>query len=136
MIAKRYGEEGDPPFRTQRLFSENGLWYFETREGTQVGPYRDMREVKRALAVFLARRLLISKSSGVSDGSYIPGSQDGIEDMVEELFEYYLEYQLKGQTAAMLWGNQRIRELLRGSEGLMGRAARMDAIRYALNLES
>jgi hypothetical protein len=135
MIAKRYGEEGDPPFRTQRLFTENGQWYFDTREGTQVGPYHDINEVKKALAVFLAQRLLVSQGSVISDGSFVPGSQDGIELMVEELFEYFLEYKSNGQTAAMLWAHQRLRELLGSGEDLSGRSSRMDAIRYALNLE-
>ncbi|MEJ2455894.1 MAG: DUF6316 family protein [Candidatus Thiodiazotropha sp.] len=136
MVAKRYGEVDNPPFRTQRLFTENGQWYFDTREGTQVGPYHDINEVKKALAVFLAQRLLIAQSNRDSDESFMPGSQDGIEYMVKELFDYYLEYKSKGQTAALLWGNQRLRELLRSGEDLAGCSARMDAIRYAINLES
>ena len=136
MIAKRFGEEGNPPFRTRRLFTENGQWYFDTREGTQVGPYRDINEVKKALAVFVAQRLLIDHETGQMDDSVIPGAQDGIEDMVEELFEFFLEYKSKGQTAAMLWANQRLRELLRNRENLAGRSIRMEAIRFALDQET
>jgi hypothetical protein len=136
MIAHRYGEEVRPPFRSQRLFSENGQWYFDTREGTQVGPYRDLREVKKALAVFTAQRLLIAEPRRDDDKSFKPGAQDGIEHMVEELFDFFQEYKSKGQTAAMLWANQRLRELLRDKEGLPDRSTRMEAIRYALDQES
>ena len=135
MIAKRIGEDHNPPFRTRRLFAENGQWYFDTREGTQVGPYRDINEVKKALAVFLAQRLLIAQSSGTLDESSIPGSQDGIEHMVAELMDYFIEYKLRGQTAAIVWANQRIRELLRNSENLVGRSARIETLRFALDQE-
>jgi hypothetical protein len=136
MVASRYGEEGYPPFRSQRLFSENGQWFFDTREGKQIGPYYDLKEVKKALAVFVAQRLLIAENNRSIDSSLIPGSQDGIEHMVEELFDFFLEYKSKGQTAAMLWANQRIRELLRDRGNIPNRSVRMEAIRYALDQES
>ena len=135
MIANRYGEQGHPPFRSVRMFSQNGQWYFDTREGAQVGPYRDLKAVKNALAVFIAQRLLISEGSRAGDMDYTPGSQEGIEDLVEELYEFFREYKLKGQTAAMLWGNQRLRELMRSREDVPELSARMEAIRYALNLD-
>lgn len=136
MIGLRFGEEGNLPFRTQRLFTENGQWYFDTREGTQIGPFHDIKEVKKALAVFVAQRLLIAKSKNSIDSSSMPGAQDGIEHMVEELFNFFQEYKLKGQTAAMLWANQRLRELMRSNEDLPGRSGRMEAIRYALELDT
>lgn len=136
MLARRFGEEVNPPFRTQRLFTENGQWYFDTREGTQVGPYRDVSEVKMALAVFVAQRLIIAQSGRNMDESLIPGVQDGIEHMVAELYGYFLEYKQNGQTAAMLWANQRLRELMRDREGLPGHSARMEVLRYALNLDT
>jgi hypothetical protein len=135
MIANRFGEDGHPPFRTERLFSENGQWYFDTREGSQVGPYRDLKAVKNALAVFIAQRLLVTENSRAGDTNYTPGSQDGIEHLVEELYQFYNQYKAKGQTAAMLWGNQRLRELMRDKGNLPGISARMEAIRYALNLD-
>ncbi len=136
MNVKRYGEEGDPPFRTQRLFSENGQWYFETREGTQVGPYRDRQEVKKALAVFIAQRMLLTKHRHTDDQDYLPGSQDGVEVMVEELREYFSEFQAHGQTAAAAWANQRLQELIRNAGGFSSHTTRVDAIRYALDLDT
>jgi len=136
MNVKRYGEVGEPPFRTQRLFSENGQWYFETREGTQVGPYRDRQEVKKALAVFIAQRMLLTKHRHTEDRDYLPGSQDGVEVMVEELRDYFSEFQAHGQTAAAAWANQRLQELIRNAGSFSSHTTRVDAIRYALDLDT
>lgn len=135
MITNRYGEDGYPPFRTERLFSENGQWYFDTREGTQIGPYVDLNEIKIVLAVFIAQRILIAENSWVEEPVSIPGSQDGVEHLVEELYEFFRQYMVQGQTAAMLWGNQRLRELMRSRDDLPGVPERMKAIRYALNMD-
>jgi hypothetical protein len=136
MIALRFGEEGNQPFRNQRLFIENGQWYFDTREGTQVGPFHDVREVKKALAAFVAQRLLIANNNNHIERSCLPGSQDGIEHMVEELFNFFLEYKLNGQEAAMLWAKQRLRELLMSSDNLSGCSGRIEAMYYALDLDT
>lgn len=39
--------------RTERLFSEAGLWYFHTREGNDVGPFRYRCEAETMLTRFL-----------------------------------------------------------------------------------
>jgi len=135
ITAKRSGDVDHPPFRSQRLISENGQWYFDTREGTQVGPYPDIREVKKALAASIARWLLASHDPDAGHEAYLPGSQDGIEDMVAEIHHYFLEYQSKGQTAATLWANQRRRELLQSRDSRSMRTSRLEAIEYALELE-
>lgn len=135
MIANRFGEDGHPPFRTQRVFSENGQWYFDTREGAQVGPYRDLNAVKNALAVFIAQRLLITHGSRAGDTNYTPGLQDGVEHLVEELYEFYNQYKENGQAAAMSWGNQRLRELMTSEKNLQATNARIEAIQYVLNLD-
>ncbi|HIF75773.1 MAG TPA: hypothetical protein EYG31_01970 [Porticoccaceae bacterium] len=35
--------------RTERVFSENDLWYFKTREGDNVGPFRYRSEAESNL---------------------------------------------------------------------------------------
>ena len=132
----RYGEDSHPPFRSQRLFSENGQWYFDTREGRQVGPYQEYDDVKKALAVFLAQKLLIINENDYSDSSYVPGSQDGVEHMVEEIFEFFHQYKLKGKTGATSWAKQRLRKLYEDKENPPTRSERMEAIRYALELDN
>ncbi len=131
----RYGEDSHPPFRSQRLFSENGQWYFDTREGKQVGPYHEYDDMKKALAVFLAQKLLIIDKNVYSDSRYVPGSQDGVEHMVEEIFEFFHQYKLKGQAGATLWAKQRLKILHGDNENPSIRSERMEAIRYALELD-
>jgi hypothetical protein len=135
MFINRYGEEGHQHFRSQRLFSENGQWYFDTREGHQIGPYYDLKDVKNALAVFISQRLLVSGNRRDEEIDYLPGRQDGIENLVEELYEYYLFYKQNGQTAAVLWANQRVRELMRSRDSLGSVSSRIDALKYAMDLE-
>lgn len=131
----RYGEQNFPPFRTQRLYSQNGEWYFDTREGKQIGPYRDNQAIKQALAIFVAQRLVDRDSSIFNSTDFHPGAQDGIEHLVEELFGYYQNRKQNGQTAAMVWANNRLRELLRNRENASHRTDRMAVLRYALNQE-
>lgn len=39
--------------RSDRLFSETGLWYFRTREGKNVGPFRYRDEAELMLTRFI-----------------------------------------------------------------------------------
>jgi len=39
--------------RSERLFSDSGLWYFRTREGKDVGPFRYRCEAETMLSNFL-----------------------------------------------------------------------------------
>ncbi|MEW8507819.1 MAG: DUF6316 family protein [Candidatus Thiodiazotropha sp.] len=136
MIANRYGEEGYPPFRTQRLYSENGQWFFDTREGMQQGPYLDLKQAKHALAFFVAQRLLLTEQDRDIDDSIVAGSQDGIEPLVEELHRYLIEYKSKGQTSATAWASQRLQDLFRERNDIGDHATRMEAIQFALDQES
>lgn len=40
--------------QTQRFYSEDGLWYFKTREGSHIGPFRYLSEAEKMLERFLA----------------------------------------------------------------------------------
>ena len=39
--------------RSERLFSQSGLWYFRTREGKDVGPFRYRCEAESMLTRFI-----------------------------------------------------------------------------------
>lgn len=41
--------------RSDRLFLNSGLWYFHTREGTEVGPFRYRKEAEAMLQHFITR---------------------------------------------------------------------------------
>lgn len=40
-------------FRTSRMFEENGCWYFNTREGEMMGPFKDELEASTKLEVYI-----------------------------------------------------------------------------------
>ena len=43
-----------PPERSDRVFSEHDLWYFRTREGEAIGPFRYRSEAESNLDRFMA----------------------------------------------------------------------------------
>ena len=53
MTLKRKGEDGHPPFRSERIFSVGNEWFFSTREGEDVGPFESKEEASAALTLFL-----------------------------------------------------------------------------------
>ena len=40
-------------FRTDRMFSQNGQWYFNTRGGEVIGPFGDELEASTQLEVYM-----------------------------------------------------------------------------------
>ncbi|MDX1490080.1 MAG: DUF6316 family protein [Pseudohongiellaceae bacterium] len=44
---------GSLPSRSERVFNETGLWYFRTREGQAMGPFRYESEARQMLDVFI-----------------------------------------------------------------------------------
>jgi len=49
----RLGENAPPPLRSPRLRQKNGFWYFNTREGVELGPYFSPEESEKAVAEFV-----------------------------------------------------------------------------------
>ena len=133
MSSKRHGERQRHPFRSERISSENGKWYFHSREGESFGPYQDRVDAKRALAVFLA-----AKTQGLSNdqpeaGGEAIGEQDDIHFMVEELAQFYCSRRDGGDTVALAWANNRIVEL-RKDWNIAHQKERIDILYYAMNL--
>lgn len=54
-LVNRQGEQGPVPPRRKRVFMKNKQWYFITRTGLEHGPYQNMTEAKKDLALFLRR---------------------------------------------------------------------------------
>lgn len=54
-MVNRQGEQGVVPHRRKRLFMKHTRWYFMTRNGPENGPYQNLTEAKRELALFLRR---------------------------------------------------------------------------------
>ena len=135
MHPNRCGEQSHPPFRSRRLYSVNGQWFFDTRESEQFGPYRDQSEAKKALAIFVAQKLRNHIADRSDDNRLRHGAQDGIEYMVEELLEFVGLRNSRGQTAALAWANQRLKELMDYRKNISNSKERMEALKYAMNQE-
>lgn len=53
MKANRPGENGQPPPRSSRIFNMESMWYFSTREGSDIGPFDSREEATSGLQDFL-----------------------------------------------------------------------------------
>ena len=133
MAPNRRGEKGNFPFRTQRLSCENGQWYFQTREGVLNGPYRDMNEAKKALAVFVAEKIHESaevRHEAIRDAS---GVDDDMKHMVEELLGFFHSRGETGMAAAMAWAHNRIAELKQDWSGKATQKERIEILFFAMD---
>ena len=54
-MVNRQGEQGPVPPRGKRIYMKHKQWYFMTRNGQEHGPYQDLTEAKKDLALFLRR---------------------------------------------------------------------------------
>lgn len=53
MKLNREGELGNVPIRSDRFFSSDAVWYFSTREGTDIGPFENKKKAGIGLQDFL-----------------------------------------------------------------------------------
>ena len=58
MQQARAGETQTIPFRTERYFCTNGVWYFQTRGGQQMGPFIDKQEMEAELLLFIRSKVM------------------------------------------------------------------------------
>ena len=133
MSLKRHGERQRHPFRSERISCENGMWYFQTREGKSFGPYQDRVDAKRDLAVFLASKIQGLPNNQLEASAVAAGTQDDIQFMVEELAQFYRSRSDGGDTVALAWANNRIAELRRDWK-IARQKERIDILYYAMNL--
>ncbi len=52
----RTGETDIIPFRKLRYVCSNGVWYFQTRGGKQIGPFIDKNEMEAELSAFIREK--------------------------------------------------------------------------------
>lgn len=52
-MTHRQGEEVRTHFRSERYFTENGKWYFMTRENPVNGPYTSKKEAEAELTLYI-----------------------------------------------------------------------------------
>ena len=107
----RHGETRSFPFRSQRLWSENGAWYFHTREGTMAGPFHYAMEARMALSVFVAQNLNALPEPQRAERREFAGVQDGIQCLIEELEHFFFFQTGTSEAAALAWARKRIQAL-------------------------
>ena len=59
MKAKRFGEEGQVPFRTERIYKVGNEWFFSVRKGADQGPFESEELAKAAMVEYVGEQLLI-----------------------------------------------------------------------------
>jgi len=47
--------DSETPERSDRVYSQQNLWYFKTREGDEIGPFRYRSEAESNLDRFMAQ---------------------------------------------------------------------------------
>lgn len=129
----RSGEQGNFPFRSERICQENGQWYFHTREGKLVGPFRDIAETKKALAVFVAKMMQGSLVEKVKSSESPIDKGEGLQHMLEELLEFFRSRNESGEAAALAWARNRIAILKGDRDGSASQKERIDVLLYAMN---
>jgi len=58
----RSGETKSIPFRTERYFCSNGVWYFDTRGGQQRGPFASKQEMQGELILFIRDQVMLGSA--------------------------------------------------------------------------
>ncbi len=62
MQQHRAGEVSTIPFRNERYFCANGVWYFETRGGHQRGPFINKQEMEGELLLYIRQQNLLRQT--------------------------------------------------------------------------
>ena len=130
----RHGEDNSQPFRSERFCSENGQWYFHTREGALDGPYRDRADAQRGLAIFLARTVLALPELQRNAVQKAAGVQDGVQALVQEVLGFLRSRSEVGDVAALAWANNRIAQLGKDQK-IERRQARIDILNHVIDLD-
>ena len=133
MNSTRHGEQGHYPFRSERVCCENGRWYFNTREGTLMGPYHDQVEAKKALAVFVAEKIQESGIQHIDADDGLIDAPTDIQHMVEELLGFFRSRSESGLMAALAWAHTRIDDLRSSRDATSSQKERIDILYYAMD---
>ncbi|MDJ0740338.1 MAG: DUF6316 family protein [Gammaproteobacteria bacterium] len=132
MATARLGDSTDASFyRSTRVYAANSLWWFDTREGVQFGPFICRIAAICALAVYVAQIAHEDKNLHAAAGEP-PGTQDGIAHMVEEILDVLAQRHEFGVTAASNWACARLEVLRAGNRLTSENVGRIRALEFAL----
>lgn len=130
MNARRFGETGNAPFRTGRIYSVGVEWYAATRGGRDLGPFASHEEAKSAIEAYIADLLA---SDGSAADSTPAERADRAQVRLEEIREFMQRRETYGPAAARLWAQERIKQLDAESLPSAERRERLTALNYLLH---
>ena len=111
MATHRQGEDQAPQFyRSTRIYAANSLWWFDTREGVQFGPFICEIAAICSLAVYVAQHVH-EAAVPVKKINEPPGSQDQISHIIEEVLDLLTQHRDFGEVAAKNWAEWRLEDL-------------------------
>jgi len=59
MKSRRFGEEGELPPRSERIYKDGQQWFFSVRKGIDQGPFESEEAAKAAMIDFVGDQLLL-----------------------------------------------------------------------------
>ena len=62
MLKNRAGEDVPIPFRNERYFCANGVWFFEIRGGKQMGPFVSKKDMEGELLLFIRDQVMLNQT--------------------------------------------------------------------------
>ncbi|MCB1926216.1 MAG: hypothetical protein KDJ27_21215 [Gammaproteobacteria bacterium] len=132
MTTSRFGEAPEAQFyRSARVYVSNSVWWFDTREGVQFGPFICKIAASCALAVYVAQHVHENATTRMLS-TQIAGSQDRIAHMIEEVVEVIRQHQDFGQLAATNWAKWRLEELRRKATATSETVGRIRVLEFTL----
>ncbi|MCB1724605.1 MAG: hypothetical protein KDJ39_13025 [Gammaproteobacteria bacterium] len=132
MATVRLGEISDTQYyRSARVYVSNSLWWFDTREGVQFGPFICKISAVCALAVYVAQHVH-ENGSAAGVESQPPGAQDHIAHMIEEVLEVLGQNRDFGQVAATNWAKSRLEALRESAAATADTVGRIRVLEFTL----
>lgn len=134
MTTARLGKAQEPKlYRSARIYTANSLWWFDTREGVQFGPFICRMAATCALAVYVAQHVHETAGRSVKRQTpEPPGAQDRIGHMIEEILEVLRQRRDFGEVSATNWAKSRLEELRRTSRLTAETVGRIRVLEFSL----
>lgn len=129
---QRLGDAIETRFsRSARIYAANALWWFDTREGVQFGPFLSKGSAICALAIYVAQH--VHEAGALQRQPETPaGHQDNISHLIEEVLEVLGQYRDYGEAAAGNWANSRLIELRKTDTPTAETIGRIRVLKFTL----
>ncbi len=131
LFRARHGENPQRFFRSDRMFTVGHSWYSATREGVDMGPYRNRGEAEAALALFVAREGAAWTREQAARRADL-GDLNDFEVMVAEFHEFLQLRRENTPARATAWVYRRLQLLRERKVSEQHQVARVAALEYLL----